>query len=121
MFESNGFRQMVAPYLLTKPGGEALGLARDGEGWEAMAMRDELTDVMLHGAFGKLILEEVRFFFPRTSTSPVGRFGSVRHHTRAVRASFIPPVVFSFSRPTPANYVVSRRVVSGTPWSSGSA
>lgn len=64
MFESSGFRRMVAPHLPTKPGGKALGLARDDddvEGWEAMAMRDELTDVMLHDAFGDAILKEVSF------------------------------------------------------------
>lgn len=62
MFESSGFRRMVAPHLPIKPGGKALGLARDDddeEGWEAMAMRDELTDVMLHNAFGDAILKEV--------------------------------------------------------------
>ncbi len=61
MFESSGFRRMVAPHLPTEPGGKSLGLARDDddEGWEAMAMRDELTDVMLHGAFGDVILKEV--------------------------------------------------------------
>lgn len=50
---------MVAPHLPMKPGGQALGLARDDEGWEAMAMRDELTDVMLHSAFADAILKEV--------------------------------------------------------------
>lgn len=61
MFESSGFRRMVAPHLPIKPGGKALGLARDDddEGWEAMAMRDELTDIMLHNAFGDAILKEV--------------------------------------------------------------
>lgn len=60
MFESSGFRRMVAPHLPIKPGAKALGLARDDEGWEAMAMRDELTDVMLHSAFGEVISKEVR-------------------------------------------------------------
>lgn len=61
MYESSGFRRMVAPHLPIKPGGKALGLTRDDdhEGWEAMAMRDELTDVMLHNAFGDAILKEV--------------------------------------------------------------
>lgn len=59
MYESSGFRRMVAPHLPKKPDGNALGLARDDEGWEAMAMRDELTDVMLHSAFGEAIFREV--------------------------------------------------------------
>ncbi|CAN0310062.1 unnamed protein product, partial [Scytosiphon promiscuus] len=46
--------------------GNALGLARDDEGWEAMAMRDELTDVMLHSAFGEAIFREC----PRPPSSP---------------------------------------------------
>eukprot|EP00903_Cladosiphon_okamuranus_P018814 g17305.t1 len=60
MYESSGFRRMVAPHLPIKQGGKALGLERDDddECWEAMAMRDELTDDMLYKAFGDAILKE---------------------------------------------------------------
>lgn len=52
---------MVAPYLDME--GQALGVelgAREDEGWEAMAMRDGLTDAMLHEKFGEVISSEVR-------------------------------------------------------------
>lgn len=49
---------MVLPHL-PKQRGVELG-AREDEGWEAVAMREELTDVMLHTAFGDAILKEVR-------------------------------------------------------------
>lgn len=57
LFENHVFRTMVLPHL-PKPRGVEIG-AREDEGWEAMAMRDELTDVMLHTAFGDAILKEV--------------------------------------------------------------
>lgn len=50
---------MVAPHLPGKRRGVALRV-REDEGWEAMAMRDELTDVMLHSAFGEAISVQVR-------------------------------------------------------------
>ncbi|CAM9486187.1 unnamed protein product [Pylaiella littoralis] len=77
MFESSGFRRMVAPHLPIKPGGKALGLAQEDEGWEAMAMRDELTDVMLHSAFGDAIFKEC----PPPPPSP--NIGSSRSGTPA--------------------------------------
>ena len=57
MFENNGFRQMVAAHLPVQFRGVALDAKE--EGWEAMAMRDELTDEMLHNAFGEAISQEV--------------------------------------------------------------
>lgn len=58
LFENPVFRTMVLPHL-PKQRGVEIG-AREDEGWEAVAMREELTDVMLHTAFGDAILKEVR-------------------------------------------------------------
>lgn len=60
MFESRTFRRMVAPHLSVQRAGLAPFDARDDEGWEAMAMREELTDMMLNSAFGEAIASEVR-------------------------------------------------------------
>ena len=57
MFENSGFRQMVAAHLPVQFRGVVLDAKE--EGWEAMAMRDELTDEMLHNAFGEAIFQEV--------------------------------------------------------------
>ena len=51
------------------------------EGWEAMAMRDELMDMMLHRAFGETIASEVGagvcvFFF---LTMRFGMLGKRKH------------------------------------------
>lgn len=51
---------MVAPHLPVQRAGLAPFDARDDEGWEAMAMREELTDMMLNSAFGEAIAIEVR-------------------------------------------------------------
>lgn len=63
MFESRAFRRMVAPHLPVQRAGLAPFDGRDDEGWEAMAMREELTDMMLNSAFGEAIASEVREIF----------------------------------------------------------
>ncbi|CAN0273621.1 unnamed protein product [Ectocarpus sp. 12 AP-2014] len=95
MFESSGFRRMVAPHLPLKPGAKALGLAKDDEGWEAMAMRDELTDVMLHSAFGEVIAKECPCYPPSpelgTSKSGGPSFGGKSAAGAAAAGARAPP------------------------------
>lgn len=57
LFENATFWEMVKPYM---PEGMGSGETLDGDDWEAMAIRNELMDLMLLDAFGEAISAEVR-------------------------------------------------------------